>query len=58
MKKYTYEQVNEHIQWLIEFMNIEYPNDFEIILNSNGAEIRSNLVTMSFISDKLKRGEE
>lgn len=58
MKKYTCKQVNEHIQWLIEFMNIEYPNDFEIILNSNGAEIRSSLVTMSFVSDKLKRGEE
>lgn len=55
MKKYNYEQIDEHIQWLINFMKEEYPNDFEIVLDSFHAEIRSKLITLNFLSNELKQ---
>ena len=54
MKEYTYEMVDEHIQWLIRFMETEYPNDYELTLNSCGANIRSTLNTLTFLNDKYK----
>ena len=39
-------------------MEDDYPNDFELIINSTGAEIRSTLSTMNFLSEKLKKSKE
>lgn len=54
---YTYEEINKHIQWLCEFMKKEYPNGFELVITPSGAELRSNLCVMSFLSDDLKMKE-
>lgn len=56
--KHFYEEFNEPIQELIKLMEDDYPNDFELIINSTGAEIRSTLSTMSFLSKKLKKLKE
>lgn len=54
---YNYEEINKHIQWLCEFMKKEYPNGYELIITPSGAEVRSNLCVMSFLSDDLKMRE-
>ena len=56
--KHFYEEFNEPIQELIRLMEDDYPNDFELIINSTGAEIRSTLSTMNFLSEKLKKPKE
>lgn len=28
---HLYEEIDEHIQWLINFMNEEYPNNYELV---------------------------
>lgn len=56
--KHFYEEFNEPIQELIKLMEDDYPNDFELIINSAGAEIRSTLSTMNFLSEKLKKSKE
>lgn len=56
--KHFYEEFDEPIQKLIKLMEDDYPNDFELIINSTGAEIRSTLSTMNFLSEKLKKSKE
>lgn len=56
--KHFYEEFDEPIQELIKLMEDDYPNDFELIINSTGAEIRSTLSTMNFLSEKLKKSKE
>lgn len=41
MRQYNYDQIDEHIQWLIEMMEIEFPNGYELVIDSAGAKIRS-----------------
>lgn len=48
MKEYNYNIINEHIQWLMEMMNIEYPNNYEIVISSNYAEIRNKQTELNF----------
>lgn len=41
--KHDYEGINEHIQWLIKFMQEKYPNCFfELTINSFGVELTIN----------------
>lgn len=54
MKEYNYESIDKHIQWLIKMMETEFPNGYELIINSNGAEIRSNQQYLNFLSNKFK----
>lgn len=56
--KHNYEEINEHIQWLIKFMQEEYPNDFELTINSIGADIHSTLITMSFLDDNVMKEKD
>lgn len=54
MKLYNYAQLDEHIQWLIEMMNREYPNNYELVIDSVGANIRSTQSDMTFLRKDLK----
>lgn len=56
--KHNYEEINEHIQWLIKFMQEEYPNDFELTINSISADIHSTLKTMSFLDDNVMKEKD
>lgn len=55
MKQYSYEQIDEHIQWLIKMMNTEYPNNYELIIDSNSGTIRSTQANLVFLRQDLKR---
>lgn len=52
--KHSYEEFDKPIQELIKLMEDDYPNDFELVINSTGAEIRSTLSTMNFLNEKFK----
>lgn len=43
-----YEEIDEHIQWLINFMNEEYPNNYELVIDNNSGTIRSTLQAQMF----------
>lgn len=53
MKNYTREQIEEHVQWLIQFMNVEYPNGYEFVINSIGGDLKCNHQEMTFINKNL-----
>lgn len=55
--KYSYEEIDEHIQWLINFMRQEYPNDFELVIDSTYAKVRSTLETRNFLRADLRTPE-
>lgn len=57
---YFYEEIDEHIQWLINFMNKEYPNNYELIIDNNSGTIRSTLQAQMFLRSDLhmKRNED
>jgi hypothetical protein len=46
-----YEEFSKPIQELIKLMTIHYPHDFELVINTTGAEIRSTKTHMVFIND-------
>lgn len=54
IKIYTHETINALIQPLIDFMKQEYPNDYVLEINSNGAELYHKAITMAFISKELQ----
>lgn len=54
MKKYSYEQIDKHVQWLIKMMNIEYPNGYELVIDSNSGKIRSTQENLFFLNEDLK----
>ncbi len=57
---YFYEEIDEHIQWLINFMNKEYPNNYELVIDNNSGTIRSTLQAQMFLRSDLhmKRNED
>lgn len=57
---YFYEEIDEHIQWLINFMNKEYPNNYELVIDNNSGTIRSTLQAQMFLRNDLhmKRNED
>ncbi len=56
MKKYSYEQINEYVQWLMNMMDTEYPNNYELVIDRECAKIRSNQPELIFIKEGLKMG--
>jgi hypothetical protein len=46
--KYSREEWDEKLQEIIKMMEEDYPNGYELVINSFSAEIRSNLTTMCF----------
>lgn len=52
--KHSYQEVDEHIQWLMNFMKEEYPNDFELVLDSSFAAIKSKLTTLTFLREDIR----
>ena len=52
-----YEEIDEHIQWLINFMNEEYPNNYELVIDSNSGTIRSTLQAQMFLRNDLRNPE-
>lgn len=50
---YSYEEIDERIQWLINFMKEEYPNNYELIIDSNSGTIKSNLQAQMFLRKDL-----
>lgn len=57
---YFYEEIDAHIQWLINFMNKEYPNNYELVIDNNSGTIRSTLQAQMFLRSDLhmKRNED
>lgn len=57
---YFYEEIDEHVQWLINFMNKEYPNNYELVIDNNSGTIRSTLQAQMFLRSDLhmKRNED
>lgn len=53
---YQYEEIDEHIQWLINFMKEEYPNNYELIIDNNSGTIRSTLQAQTFLRNDLRLG--
>jgi hypothetical protein len=49
-----YEEIDEHIQWLINFMNEEYPNNYELVIDNNSGTIRSTLQAQMFLRNDLR----
>ena len=56
MKQYNYEQIDEHIQWLIKMMETEFPNGYELTIDSTGAEIRNKQTYLNFLNKRFKDG--
>ena len=52
-----YEEIDEHIQWLINFMNEEYPNNYELVIDNNSGIIRSTLQAQMFLRNDLRSPE-
>lgn len=48
MLKHSREEWNDILQKLMNMMEDDYPNNYELIVNSFSAEIRSNLTDMCF----------
>ena len=53
MRKYSRGDWNKPIQELIRMMNEDYPNGYELVITTAGAEIRSILTDMEFTDDSL-----
>lgn len=53
MLKNSREDWNKPIQELIRMMNEDYPNGYELVITTAGAEIRSVLTDMVFTDDSL-----
>lgn len=53
MRKNSREDWNKPIQELIHMMNEDYPNGYELVITTTGAEIRSTLTDMVFTDDSL-----
>jgi len=54
---HLYEEIDEHIQWLINFMNKEYPNNYELVIDNNSGTIRSTLQAQMFLRNDLRSPE-
>jgi hypothetical protein len=54
---HLYEEIDEHIQWLINFMNKEYPNNYELVIDNNSGIIRSTLQAQMFMRNDLRNPE-
>lgn len=54
---YSYEEIDEHIQWLINFMKEEYPNNYELVIDSNSGMVKSNLQAQMFLRKDLCSSE-
>lgn len=49
MKKYTYEEIQEMLKPIFEFMSTEYPNDYCLIIKRDSAELYHNSSKMIFL---------
>lgn len=54
---YSYEEIDEHIQWLINFMKEEYPNNYKLVIGSNSGMIKNNLQAQMFLRKDLCSSE-
>lgn len=54
---HLYEEIDEHIQWLINFMNEEYPNNYELVIDNNSGTIHSTLQAQMFLRNDLRSPE-
>ena len=54
---HLYEEIDGHIQWLINFMNEEYPNNYELVIDNNSGTIRSTLQAQMFLRNDLRNPE-
>ena len=54
MKTYNYEQISKLIQPLMDLMKEEYPNNAELVINSEFAKIKYTLTDMSFMRKDVR----
>lgn len=55
MKLYNNAELNEHVQWLIKFMQEHFPNGFEMTVNSFGAKLNSINTVQVILDDKINK---
>lgn len=53
MLKHSREEWNDILQKLMNMMEDDYPNNYELVVNSFSAEIRSNLTDMCFTRENI-----
>lgn len=58
MLKHSREEWNNILQKLMNMMEDDYPNNYELIVNSFSAEIRSNLTDMRFTRENISKPSE
>lgn len=51
---YSYEEIDKHVQWLMNFMREEYPNDFELVIDKTYATVRSTIEARNFLRADLR----
>lgn len=54
----NYEELQTHIKFIMDFMKENYPTNFEMILNSEFATIRSTLQAITFINKPTEENKE
>lgn len=58
MLKHSREEWNNILQKLMNMMEDDYPNNYELVVNSFSAEIRSNLTDMCFTRENSSKRSE
>lgn len=58
MLKHSREEWNDILQKLMNMMEDDYPNNYELVVNSFSAEIRSNLTDMCFTRENILKPSE
>lgn len=58
MLKHSREEWNDILQKLMTMMEDDYPNNYELVVNSFSAEIRSNLTDMCFTRENILKPSE
>ena len=50
---HSYDEYNKPIQTLIKLLQDDYPNGFELHINSLSAELVNNQIVQAYVSDDL-----
>ena len=58
MLKHSRKEWNDILQKLMNMMEDDYPNNYELVINSFSAEIRNNLTDMCFTRENILKPSE
>lgn len=51
--EYNWDNINEHLQWLMSYMKQEYPNDYELIIDSKSAQLFIKKSCSIYLNDQV-----